>query len=298
MAKFLWVGGSGGTWDGDHSDAMRVAEAMDGGMKLLRKAGCLDVTTNNVRLVSRKKLEPVVEQGVGDVDSAFTSLSKCRRSLSKLRCWYDSSSETYYVSDAIFFIEEDHDGGDVEVTNASFEVDKNFVTAAKDSKSGSTKSPQPSDQQECDVIKAQISLEVEAEMSSIGVCDNEDGDVSAVAVEDNVDKEDRVSKAAGDDDDKGEDGMGAIEDDISQNAKNMNVNTEKSINDTAGDNTKTDPDKTKRHTKGRTLRPVSAEDAAYLLAFYIAKEHPDVMVLERFVMCNRSFARAQDTLDT
>ncbi|KAL3805443.1 hypothetical protein ACHAW5_009449 [Stephanodiscus triporus] len=287
MAKFLWVGGGGETWDGDHSDAMRVAEAMEGAMKLLRKVGCLDVMTNNVRLVSRKKLEPVVEQGVGDGDSAFTSLSKCRRSLSKLRCWYDSSSETYYVSDAIFFVEENHDGGDDEVTNASFEVDQNFVTAAKDSKSGSAKSPQPSDQQECDVIKAQISVEVEAEMSSIGVCDNEDGDVSAVAVKDNVDKEDKVSKAAGDDDDKGEDVVGAIKDDTSQNAKNMNVNTEKSINDTVTDNTKTDPDKTKRHAKGRTLRPVSAEDAAYLLAYYIAKEHPDVMVLERFVMCNR-----------
>ena len=288
MAKFLWVGGGEGAWDGDHSDSMRVADAMEGGMKLLRKAGCLDVMPNKVRLVSRKKLEPAVfEQGVGNVDSAFTSSSKCKRSLSKLRCWYDSSSETYYVSDAIFFVEEDNDG-------------KDFMTAAKHSQSGGTRFPQPSDQQEYDVSKAEISVEVEAEMSSIDECDDEDGDVSAVAAEDNVDKEDEMSKTASDDNDKGGDGKGGIEDDIT--ARNnqhvvvkMNASKEKSISDTTSDDTITDSDRAKQHTNARTLRPVSAEDAAFLLAFYIAKEHPDAMMLERFVMCHRSLARAQDS---
>ena len=40
--------------------------------------------------------------------------------------------------------------------------------------------------------------------------------------------------------------------------------------------------------KQQRPKPASAKDAAYLLAFYIAKEHPDVMALERFVTCNRS----------
>lgn len=287
MAKFLWVGGGEGAWDGDHSDSMRVAEAMEGGMKLLRKAGCLDVMPNKVRLVSRKKLEPAVfEQGVGDADSAFTSSSKCKRSLSKLRCWYDSNSETYYVSDAIFFVEEDNDG-------------KVFMTAAKH-QSGSTKSPQPSDKQEYDVSKAEISVEVEAEISSIDECDDEDGDVSAVAAEDNVDKEDDTSKTASDDNDKGGDGKGGIEDDITARnnphvVEKMNASKEESTSDTTADYTITDPDRDKQHTNARTLRPVSAGDAAFILAFYIAKEHPDAMMLERFVMCHRSLALAQDS---
>ena len=273
MAKYLWVGGGEGAWDGDHSDSMRVAEAMEGGMKLLRKAGCLDVMPNKVRLVSRKKLEPAVfEQGVGDVDSAFTSSSTCKRSLSKLRCWYDSSSETYYVSDAIFFVEEDNDG-------------KDFVTAAKHSQSGSTKSSQLGDQQVYDVSRAEISVELEAEMSTIDECDDEDGDVSAVAAEESVDKEDEKSKTA-------EDNITATN---SQNVEKMNTSKDKAISDTTADYTITDPGRAKQHTNAWTLRPVSTEDAAFLLAFYIAKEHPDVLMLERFIMCHRSHARAQDS---
>mmetsp|Transcript_26127 Transcript_26127/g.45475 ORF Transcript_26127/g.45475 Transcript_26127/m.45475 type:complete len:117 (+) Transcript_26127:3262-3612(+) len=49
------------------------------------------------------------------------------------------------------------------------------------------------------------------------------------------------------------------------------------------------PNQTKTSNGKQTRpRPASAEDVAYLLAFYIAKEHPDAMVLERFVTCHRS----------
>jgi hypothetical protein len=40
-------------------------------------------------------------------------------------------------------------------------------------------------------------------------------------------------------------------------------------------------------TKSRMPRPALAEDAAYLLAFFVAREHPNPAVLERFVMCHR-----------
>ena len=41
MAKFLWASSSSRrlSWDGDHDDAMRAAEAMEGAIKLLRMAG-------------------------------------------------------------------------------------------------------------------------------------------------------------------------------------------------------------------------------------------------------------------
>ncbi|KAL3811129.1 hypothetical protein ACHAXA_005940 [Cyclostephanos tholiformis] len=334
MAKSLWVGAGGG-WDGDHSDAMRVAEAMEGAMKLLRKAGCLDVMPNQIRLVSRKKLDPAIfEQGVGEVDSTITRWSKCKHIPSKLRCWYDSSSETYYVSDAIFFVEEDRDGENVEVTHASFADDLNIgTTTANDLTADSTNSLQS------DVSKAEISIDVGAKMSSTEACDNEDGNDSVIVAEYSLDKNDgdskaaddhndedgddrkaikdnttardinnaedvvynidEVSKAAGDDKDEGRDGQLANEDHTTArailNGGKMNASKDKSISNTTEHGTKIYPEEAKEDAKIRTLRPVSAEDAAFLLAFYIAKEHPNVMLLERFVMAHRSFARAKGT---
>jgi hypothetical protein len=320
MTKFLWMGGDGGTWDGDHSDAMRIAEAMEGGMKLLRKAGCMDVIQNKIKLVSRKKLEPAMfEQGVGEVDTTITSSSKCKRSPSKLRSWYDPSSETFYVSDAIFFVEDDHDGENFEVTNTCCADNQNIgTTTVKDLMSDSTNS--------------ETSFEVYAQMSRIDARDDKNGDNSVIAAEDSLDEEVDAPKAAGGDNDEGGDGRNAIKDNTTarvihntedcvhkevkvsnsagddndedgdgqlgnedhitariRNGGKMNVSKDKSINNTREEFTKTYREKAKDDMNTRTPKPVSAEDAAFLLAFYIAKVHPNVMVLERFVMGHRSF---------
>jgi hypothetical protein len=256
MAKFLWVGRDGGTWDGDHSDAMRAAKALEGGIKLLRKAGCMDVMQNKIRLVSRKKVEPAMfEKGVGEVDTPFTASSKFKRSPSKLRCWYDSSSETFYVSDAIFFVEEDHDGENVEAANVSCADDQCIgTTTAKGLISDSTNSPHYL------VNNTELSVEVDAKMSRIDAFYDKDDDSSVVVAEESIDTEDEAPKVAGGD-----------------NSSNTREEFTKRFREKAMDDVNT-----------QTPKLVSAEDAAFLLAFYIAKVHPNVMVLERFVMGHRS----------
>jgi hypothetical protein len=146
MSKFLWVGKGEDAPVDEHTNTKRDIDVIEAGIKLLKKANCVDVDPNKIKFVSRQQLE-LTENG----RCKFNSTTVSKRS--KLRCWYDSSSETFYVSDAIFYVEDDT---------------------------------------------------------------------------------------------------------------------------TIADDTNTDS------------RPVSSEDAAFLLAFYIAKEHPEAMTLERFIMSQRS----------
>ena len=117
MARFLW-GGNASSWDGDHNDAMRAAEAMEGAIELLRKAGCRDVESNKIRFVARKQLEPgrYSDSGNDDDDS-----SACRTlpASSQLKCWYDSNNGSYYVNDALLFVEDGKKDGGESVASAS-----------------------------------------------------------------------------------------------------------------------------------------------------------------------------------
>lgn len=88
IVKFLWVGKGEDAPVDDHTNTKRYIDAIEAGMKLLTKANCVDVDPNKIKFVSRHRFEST-ENGRG------------------LRSWYDSSSEIFYVSDAIFYIEDD-----------------------------------------------------------------------------------------------------------------------------------------------------------------------------------------------
>jgi len=306
MATFLWGGflcgqgrgASSSSWDGDHSDAMRAAAAMEGAIKLLRKAGCRDVKPNKIRLVARKTLEPppAVEGSTLKVSSAAST------SVSKLRCWYDSDSGTYNVSDGILFVDG---GNDLELENdddGSIDKGSPVSTAGINSKPGTDelskagKSPQsngkqdgaadkksPGDDAECtaDVNRngkdgsndkgsdnMDVGNQKETDDTSQGKAN--DGELKHVSAKDVVVIDEKSkSKVVGDD-------------------EKENVTTESLETEITSTKSTSKPAKNECARKNQKPRPASAEDAAYLLAFYIAKEHPDDMVLERFVTCNRS----------
>ena len=351
MASFLWTKGVGSTWDGDHSDAMRAAEAMEGAIKLLRKAGFKDIKPNKIRFVARKKLEP--ECGYG-YDSNTSSNKSNTPSKSKLRCWYDSSSQSYYVSDAILFVEEEdtaRDDGEGSVSSSntagqsSLSTSKDMQVAVDEDSTMKSQSPPDSKQPDGDVVKEVKEKLVDLESKSVkgDAAGKEEGNVpEASGCTASVGKEKKDGGADTDGQEKkddvndntanvtiAEDGpkndnateieeestekvpsksIGQLKDDGNQ--KKMDENEEKPTSDTPEASIKNDAAKeaedtpkgapqdqtpSKRNDTKTTAddlrkgpRPASAEDAAYLLAFYIAKEHPDAMMLERFFKCHRS----------
>jgi len=218
MAAFMWRG-SGSSWDGDHSDSVRAAEAIEKSLQLLRKAGCENVTQNKIRFVSRKQLGPA-----GDV--------------SKLRSWYDTSKGVYYISDAILFQDES-----VQKSSTSEAEEKSEPTSNSEAGSKHADSINKSDQGE-----------EESEGKDSGEAEN--------------DKSELMGKEQGEEKKDNEDAK--------EKDNDRKLPPEKEV--TQGSETKSSK---KIEKSGPT--PSSAEDAAYLLAFYIAKEHPDVMVLEKFI---------------
>ena len=233
---------------------MRAAEAMEGAIKLLRKAGVQDVKPNKIHFVARKKLEPVMDDDV--------SISSCSvTSISKLKCWYDPSSGSYYVSDAILFIEE----GILEQAKVGGDVS---------SEAGSSSA-----------AKEEPRREADKEESKSGEADA--GDTKLPAIMPSIPEEPK----------EGPNKQGApadseikpTEEKKEEDTGNVSVAKEGSSND----DTKSTPppqDQAAKEDEETNRRPkaASAEDAAYLLAFYIAREHPDARMLERFATCHRS----------
>jgi len=196
MASLLWGragGGSGGApWDSNHSDVMRAAEAMEGAIKLLGVAGCRDVKPNKIRFVARKKLEPSVVGHDGVCPSSTTLSKKHDPSISNLRCWYDSSSGTFYVCDAILFREEEHDvqGDDGEGSVNSAKMTETVSPMPDESKpeaeQGAVKSPPPPSSEQGDATK---------EAASLGGVESEQGTVKSPP-QTNSDQDDATKEAA------------------------------------------------------------------------------------------------------
>lgn len=209
MAASMW-NGNGSLWDGDHSDSVLVAEAIEKSVQLLRKVGCENVTPNKIRLVSRKQLGPT-----GDV--------------SKLRSWYDTNKGVYYISDAILFQEQ--------------AVQQRYT-------SHSDEQPEPT----------KHSAAGSKHVDNIDKSDEGEGKVN--------DNSEPMCKDQGGEKEDTEDAKGKDND--------RKLPSEKE--GTQGSETKS----FERIEKSGTT-PSIAEDAAYLLAFYIAKEHPDATVLEKFI---------------
>mmetsp|Transcript_16612 Transcript_16612/g.30162 ORF Transcript_16612/g.30162 Transcript_16612/m.30162 type:complete len:739 (+) Transcript_16612:1894-4110(+) len=305
MATLLWGSsnncGSYSSWDGDHGDAMRATAAMEGAIKLLRRAGCRDVKPNKIRFVARKKLDPVVEQVDAGHNDTFTitSSSKCPPSRSKLRCWYDSGSGSYYVSDAILFVEEDHErenDGDVSVNSGAVSTAKNSKSGADEETSNRKSRPSIGEQDDATNKESGDSTDCAENIHS----DEKDGGSKAVGKENMGDKSKKketkdetanTEVKAGDGEEKPKSTVGKMDDvDGKPKSDTDDVKEDFAVASTKPDNiSMSSPNQTKTSNGKQTRpRPASAEDVAYLLAFYIAKEHPDAMVLERFVTCHRS----------
>ena len=197
MAAFTW-GDAAASWDGDHTIAMRAADALQGAMKLLKDSGT-DIKANKIKFVSRRSLEPP-DNTAGDV--------------SKLRCWYDPSSECYYVNDVILS-DRDEGGDEKSTTTNDNSLPNNQVEEGNEAK-------------DSDLVRDEKPAEDET---------------SSTREEDVGDK-----KCEKDNDPK--------DDDQSSSAS---------------------PD----------ADAYSKDSAAFQLAFYIAREHPDVCVLEKFTLYHR-----------
>ena len=210
MAAFIWRC-NGKSWDGDHSDSVRAAEAIEKSLQLLRKAGCENITPNNIRIVSRKLLGPA-----GDV--------------SKLRSWYDTNKGVYHISDAILFQEE--------------AVQKSSIPEREE------KSEPP--------VNSDTGLTNADSLSDIDQGEESDGKESGDA-----EKSEPMGKEQSEEKKDAED---TKEKDNDRKLPPQGSETKSSV---------------ESEKSGPT--PSSAEDAAHLLAFYIAKEHPDAMVLEKYI---------------
>ncbi|KAL9190352.1 hypothetical protein ACHAXT_007563 [Thalassiosira profunda] len=267
MAQFLWAGAGGvssTSWDGDHGDAMRAAEAMEGAIQLLRKSGCKDVQPNKVKFVAKKKLEPTDTGGSGDS-------SKCTPSVSKLRCWYDSDSGSYYVSDGFLFVEEGEGAEEEESGASGSSAGPSAINESKartSERSGEVETKLPDGEANGKESEAAAEKENDGEPKPEGDEDNEKKAESA---------EGKAKKSS---DSKSEIPDGA-EPDNEQNPAKGNTTSAPAKPDNA-------PKESAGEKKLTGPKHASAKDAAYRLAFYIAKEHPDAAVLERFVMCHRS----------
>eukprot|EP00956_Cyclotella_meneghiniana_P042905 scaffold249348_cov72-Cyclotella_meneghiniana.AAC.6 len=279
MAAFIWKG-SGKSWNGDHHDSMRASEAMESAIQLLQQAGCNDVKPNMIRFVGRKQLE------LADA------------SVSYLRCWYDSSSATYYINDSILFAEfsdtriegydttciEDYDNQSVKSPKAQFlateESDKPKSEVPHDEETPVTNEDTSSKtvldhRRELNADKCNskdTSAAAAAEVSQEPE-DKNDGPKNLHDAAESSDKQTHKHDTANETNDAGEnDHVKSIEKDQASLASSET--THKVSNYHNEEETKTK----------RCYRP--AKEAAYVLAFSIAREHPSALLLEKFVICH------------
>ena len=297
MASSLWVKAAGerrtsmSTSDDSHADVKERA------VSLLRKAGCKDAKVDNILFVDRQQLEP-------GVSKPFEF---------KLRCWYDPSSGIYYASDAILFIGERHEGSGNEFDGHSSEpTAETSSTPSKlpmeDEKAALLSIDENVSGAESNVVSTvdeQISLDNDGknEEDAKDVCGKNTGGANERSKDDvAVGKEDNMS----DREDVPDDNIGVEEkasnepvaDRVSNSTSTGNGEYMTATASAPAVSSETMNDLPNRTPDGRELDNeekeenyprATTDDAAYLLAFYIAKEHPDGTMLERFVTsCHHS----------
>jgi hypothetical protein len=299
MATFIWKG-SGASWEGDHNDSMRASEAMEGAIQLLLKAGCNNVKPNMIRFVGRKQLE------IAD------------SSVSSLRCWYDAPSETYFVNDSILFV--DHRGSGVSDEQSEAPKSKTCEAGAMKTNDGDTLKSPTNRNEPSESIEEQPHIDGGGS-SECAVQNEEKVTFNVVKEERNVkdheeqleedDINGQVAKRS-----KGETGTEEpsievtpeIDLEETKDESNNAIKTERD-NDVINDNsTPSDDANDKDHTsvtpseqteiatnsctEKETTDPKPSyrptEEIAYLVALSIAREHPNPMLLESFVICHSS----------
>lgn len=290
MAAFIWKGS--GKWDGDHNSSMRASEAMESAIRLLQQAGCNDVKPNMIRFVGRKQLE------LADV------------SVSKLRCWYDVSSATYYINDSILYAESND--ACIEANDTTIEAydtqrvksPKAQLQDAEESdkpKSHSTSfaarenSPEiPHDENKLATIEDTSSKSVLEQTGGLNVDECNSRDNSAVAAEVNQEPEEK-----NDGHDNFHDAGGKEDKQIHKNdtpdatldaGENYHVKGVEKVQASLASSEATHKVSNLHNEESCKAKPCyrPAQEAAHLLAFSIAREHPSALLLEKFVVCHSS----------
>lgn len=272
----LWVRASR-----EHRSSMPTLESCYADVKihaieLLEKAGCWDVKLDNILLVDRKLLEPDV-----------TQLSEFR-----LRCWCDRDSGIYYVSDAILQIKKEREGSANESKGHSLvetsELQSNTMIGSK------TYPPPGVSPLDINTVAAPLF----APSGNVNGIETDGSPTNAKKIlTDNVRKTDVQAEIV---DGKSNDGTKELSKDafvLSSHGKSTHGEEVPDIAKicTPSVSTVTADDLPNKYSSDST-RLVNEEgyfkastfDSAYLLAFYIAKEHPDCTMLERFVLCHHS----------
>ncbi|EED92043.1 predicted protein [Thalassiosira pseudonana CCMP1335] len=293
MAKFMWVG-DGSSWDGDHDASMVASDAMEGAIDLLRKSGCKDVKPNQIRFVTSKRLDPAAQ----------------------LNCWYDTSSRSYYVNDSVLYAEN--------VDEVAAEESANAIVSTSGGEAEGTEPVDAGDAETEDTANADVRSannttddtvdnvmkeNNKATTNDTGVShktnDNGKQEVEEEK-EENETSVGRVGKVEGADADELATGAESQEKGDDKGTSERAVKEESVAFDEKEDLDKKEGEEQRPEGKSAELlgvarvkedssdsnqqprKFVSSSTAAFLLGFYIAKEHPDPTVLDRFVKCNRS----------
>ena len=279
MARFIW-GRSAASWDGDHDDSMRASEAMEGAIGLLRQAGCNDVESNMIRFVGRKQLE------IADV------------SVSTLRCWYDAPSKTYFFNDSILFVDMKSQSGNQSSQNVSsvkiFDDSKvdNYVASDTDMEKDEEKSisivdsNQGTDSSESDSQvedKTAYDRKIKSEVKSDDVIENRICKNDELALKGTLENDLSNELYPGLEDisyvsDKGGDAL------IKSSYKH-NDGPEDKDNMSLASSEKTDKATNSRKEDETKPKYRPTKEIAYLLALYIAREHPNSLLLEQIAIC-------------
>ncbi|KAL7498079.1 hypothetical protein ACHAWT_009841 [Skeletonema menzelii] len=170
--------------------------------------------------------------------------------VSKLRSWYDTDKGIYYISDAILFQEA--------VQECSTSEAVKIIEGAVQSDAGLE-----------DDDSAKNIANGQGEEGNGGDEENKGkGSDEAVDSEQMDKKESKEKRESGEKEDNTENAM--------ETDKEGKLQPENEIKNSSRESEKSGPTTS------------SLEDVAYLLAFYIAKEHPNVMMLEKFTRSQRA----------
>ncbi|KAL7505553.1 hypothetical protein ACHAXN_003301 [Cyclotella atomus] len=281
MAEFIWKG-SGASWIGDHNDSMLASKAMEGAIRLLRQAGCNDVKPNMIRFVGRKQLE------MADA------------SVPALRCWYDALSSTYFVNDSILFVETKDqrnkcDAGTVEHAKQENSVDTIFENSnptVSDSNAQKSDTPIESEAkaesevaQDTDAVKVKSEADVAQDTNldaESEVPNNEESETKDQESQSNTE----AMKVTPDPEEESKDE--AIAQDHAKSSSKKNAGLEDKDHTSLASSVQTDKAANSGGDKDAKLSYRPTEEVAFLLAFIIAKDHPNPMLLEKFVTCHSS----------
>jgi hypothetical protein len=213
-------------------------------------------------------------------------------SVSALRCWYDAQSSTYFVNDSMLFAEVE----DKRECDAGTAQHVDAPETSEDTHSNDTK-PTAIDNDAKKSDEANETLGIKGENSDKPT--ESEGEVvpeTSVAQDANLDAEsevphDKNSETKVQESQSDTEAMKVTPDptgDNAENSSNQNVRAEDKDHTSLASSKQTDKASNSVREKDAKPNYRSTKEVAYLLAFSIAREHPNPMLLEKIVTCHFS----------